>query len=152
MIDAAARLRRVAQSLRSGKAVPSDDADYVADAFDAALAGEVDLDEALGLIVDPVERRRELIVELASHLDGSISGRAKAIAALAGRYATSGWLRDRQNEALPVQRRGTPDEILHALHRLAESTGIAWPLCWRSLYESLQSRGLAVANNSVAES
>lgn len=107
------------------------------DAFEVAPApGEAAWWEA----ETAIETRARLIAELAEGYGGSISAKAKAIAAEASRYATDAWPRERHQAPSGSARR-------QAFWRLQSgAAGAAWPLGWRRILQILHSPSLSGAN------
>ena len=112
------RLRRVATAMREGLPISPDDASPLADAFEAFLAGEVAIDEALGLAAasttwcESVQERSKLIADLAWHYRGTPTRAAKDMAIDAGQYAARTWPRFQHRSELPPFHTGKPEELL----------------------------------------
>lgn len=153
MSDPIARLRRI---VTTAPAALGDDGVWLADRIGGYLEnahlGQT-LDGALGVqpmaFVPPwyereaIETRTRLIHEMATLFPGkSVSGQAKAIAKAAAEYEAICWPRDSGRTKVPDYHSGTVKALLFQAHRL----GVRWPLGWRQIFESLQSRGIPTAN------
>ena len=150
---ATARLQRLADYLRQGKPMPPEDAQEIADGIEAALAGDVGLEEALGLASrslawsDSVETRSKLIAEISRHYHGTPTRAAKDMAFAAGQYAARTWPRYQHFDELPPFHAGKPLEVFFHLHRNSLQGGARWPLGWTSIY-AISKDGIAIENLS----
>jgi hypothetical protein len=121
--DPVGSLLRIAEAARDGRALDAADAAMLAGAVHRWAAGDaVTLDDALGLRVDPGQRRPatrlrlakrdQLLSEAAAtfYADLSSSAQASSLAKDLARYAASAWRHDRSQQRCPY-----PAGTLHCL-------------------------------------